>query len=323
MSKNRHSAAAQGGFSQRFLAAIIILLALTLLSITWFGIRESRSDSYKLLVMQGTAFTEALTRAAENAIESEHFFDFLVHKRFSEIVTDISQIELSKLTDTDLVQIAATHSLYAIFVYGMDSSLVTGGVARGSVLRPPDYVVDKIDSLIANPQSNYILLLDQGDSPDEMVHYYIEMSNKLDRVVLLVADAGYFVEALKKTQIGYLAQKMAEEKGVEYIIYQSTDGIVFASRKTGDLLSIDSDPFLAAALDSDTVMHREYMFNDTKVLELVQPFASKDYPVGLLRVGMSLSRYNDIITGYDLQMTALAVTLLILVVIVLLYLNSR
>jgi signal transduction histidine kinase len=138
-----------------------------------------------------------------------------------------------------------------------------------------------------------------------------------------VADAGYFVEALKKTQIGYLAQKMAEEKGVEYIIYQSTDGIVFASRKTGDLLSIDSDPFLSAALDSDTVMHREYLFNDTKVLELVQPFASKDYPVGLLRVGMSLSRYNDIITGYDLQMTALAVTLLILVVIVLLYLNSR
>ncbi len=323
MSRDPRTSAARGGLNQRFFAAIVILLALTLLSLTWFGIRESQADSYRLLVMQGTAFTEALTHAAENAIESEHFFDFLVHKRFSEIVTDITQIDLSKLSDTDLVQIAATHSLYAIFVYGMDSTLVTGGVARGSVLRPPEYVVNKVDSLIANPQSNYILLLDQGDSPDEMVHYYIEMSNKLDRVVLLVADAGYYVEALKKTQIGYLAQKLAEENGVAYIIYQSEDGIVFSSRKTGELLSIASDPFLSKALDGDTVMHRDYLFNNIKVLELVQPLATKDYPVGLLRVGLSLRRYNAIINGYNIQIITLATTLLVLVIIVLLYLNSR
>ncbi len=323
MPKVRNNATARGAFDRRLLIAIIIILALTVLIITWFGIRESRSDSYKLLVMQGTAFTEALTRAAENAIESEHFFDYLVHKRFSEIVTDISQIELNKLNDTDLVQIAATHSLYAVFVYRMDSSMVAGGVARGSVLRPPDFVTKEVDQLIANPQTNYVLLLDQGSSPDEMIHYYIEMSNKLDRIVLLIADAGYYVEALKKTQIGYLAQKMAEEKGVEYILYQSTDGIIFASRKTGQLLSIESDPFLSAALESDTVMHREYVFEDTKVLELVKPFATEDYPFGLLRVGLTLDRFTAINRGYDLQMIALASILLILVVFLLLYINSR
>ena len=45
---------------QRFKGAIVIVLALAVFILTWVGLKQSRSDSFELLVLQGTAFTEAL-----------------------------------------------------------------------------------------------------------------------------------------------------------------------------------------------------------------------------------------------------------------------
>ncbi|UCG62678.1 MAG: PAS domain S-box protein [Candidatus Zixiibacteriota bacterium] len=308
---------------QRYIATLIILLAIIVFVITWYGIRESRADSMKLLVMQGTAFVEALTEAANSAIESERFFDYLVHKRFSELTVELAQLELTSITNEQLMKTAMDHGLYGLYVYGADSVPVAGGLVRGSMVKPPQYVVDEIMQILANPEDNYVLLLDQGDDPDEMVHYYIEITNNLDRVILIVADALYYVDALSQTQIGYLSQKMGQEKGVEYIIFQSTEGIVFSSRKTPSLLAIESDPFLSEALNSDSVAYRPHVFDDTEVLELVRPFATRGFPFGLLRVGLNLENYNAISRGYDRQMVTLSGTLFILVLVVILYFQTR
>jgi hypothetical protein len=138
----------------------------------------------------------------------------------------------------------------------------------------------------------------------------------------ITADALYYTDALKKTQIGYLAQNMSREKGVEYVIYQSKQGIVFSSRTTGELLAIDSDPFLTEALRSDTISNRIYDFQDKTVLELVRPFSTEDYPFGLLRVGLSLERYYSVSRGFNIQMVTLSGVLFVLVVVVLLYLSG-
>ena len=140
---------------------------------------------------------------------------------------------------------------------------------------------------------------------------------------MLVADAQYYVEALRQTQIGYLVQRMAEEPGVVYIIYQSTDGIIFSSRRTGPLLAIESDPFLTQALDADTIMHRTSEFQGERVLELVRPFATSEYPFGLFRVGLSLGRYYSVSRRFDLQMAALSAALFGVLLFGLLYLAAR
>ncbi|MEW6412275.1 MAG: ATP-binding protein [Candidatus Zixiibacteriota bacterium] len=320
---SRREKTAIAGIEQRYIAIILITLAVVVFVITWVSIKESREDSLQLLVAQGTAFVGALTEAADNAIESERFFDYLVHMRYAEIVVELAQMPLDAFTDRELLQVASAHNLYGIYIYGVDTNLIAGGVARGSVVKPPDFVVNEIGQLIANPENNYILLLDQGDSPDETVHYYIEMTNNLDRIVLIVADAHYYVNALSQTQIGFLVQKMGQEAGVEYIIYQSTDGIIFASRKTGSLLSIESDPFLSESLDSDSTRHRLYDFQGSEVLELVHPFATTTYPFGLLRIGLSLDAYAAISRGYDRQMITISAVLFVFVVVVVLYLNTR
>jgi PAS domain S-box-containing protein len=308
---------------QRFTGAIVIVLALAVLILTWVGIRQSRSDSFELLVLQGRAFTEALAQAAENAISSETFYDHLVHKRYAEIVVDLTEIPLNKVNNQQLAQIAQNHDLFGLFVFAADSNLVAGSIVGGPKIALPEFVTEEVRQLIANPESNYVLLLEEGEKPGEAVHYYLEITNTLDRVVVIIADALYYVNALEQTQIGYLAQKMAREQGVVYIMYQSTEGIIFSSRAPGQILAIDSDPFLSQALESDHIMHRIWEFQNEKVLELVRPFATTKYPFGLLRVGLSLDGFYSVSKGFDRQMVALAGALFVLAAVALLYLNSR
>ncbi|MCK4631644.1 MAG: PAS domain S-box protein [candidate division Zixibacteria bacterium] len=298
-----------------FVAAVFV--------VTWIGINGSRSDSLELLVLQGEAFSEALAQTAENTIVSEDLIDYFVHRRFHEIAVNLADRELRGITEDDLLEITLRHDIFGAFIFDSQASKVVGASVRGPVVDPPDFVVEEVRQLLANPEENYVLLLDEGEFPDETVHFYLEISNQLDRVVLLVADALHYTEALRQTEIGALVQKMAMEQGVEYVIYQTTEGVVFSSRKTNDLPSIETDPFLTQALESDAIMHRILNYQDRNVLEMVRPFSSARYQFGLLRVGLSLEGYYAVSRGFDTQMIMVSGVLAILLLVALLYLNSR
>ncbi len=307
---------------QKYLILAIVAIAVVVLLITWFGIRKSRSDGFHLLVMQGTAFTEALAQASQSAINAETFYDRLVQRRSTDLVTTLLSDPASP-TYPRLAAFAQSHDLDGIIIFKADSSLQIGSNDDGSPLRPPRFVEDEVKGLIANPEERFVLLNDQDEKTGEKVQYYLEITSRLDKVIVLISDAQTYTDALQQTGIGVLAQKMAGEPGVEYILYQTTKGIVFASRELGNILAIESDPFLKSALDSDSIVSRIYTYQGKDVLELVRPFASKRYPFGLFRVGLSLRGYYTISHGFDRQMIILSVALFLLVVVALMYVNSR
>jgi signal transduction histidine kinase len=310
-------------FEIRPFVLVTIIIAIAVFVFTWISIKENRSDSYSILVAQGEGFIEALTIASENAIAAESFYDYLTHRRFHEITINLSDLKLDEISNDFLNRLIFNHDLDAIYVFNVDSTLLKSEVTGNSLVELPDYVYDELTQLIAEPITNYRLILDQGDETEETVHYYIEITNRMDRVIVIVADADYYIDALEQTQIGYLSQKLAREEGVEYILYQTTEGIVFSSRKPGELLSIESDPFLIDALDANSVMNRRYEFLNREVLELVRPFSTHEYPYGLLRLGLSLENYNTISLGYDRQMIGLSIVLFAFVLIMMLYQRSR
>lgn len=311
-----------GGTDQRYLIAVVVLLAAAIFLLTWLGIRENRRDSFALLTHQGASFTEALAEAAENALAADAVFDRLLEQRYSSLVVTLEDIGGDSLTEQRLADFVLTHSLLGAYVYGVDSQL-TVGVARRQAELPPDFVEAEVLQLIANPELRFVLLFDEDEQTGEVVHYFLQLTNRLDRVIVLMFDARWFLEARRETGIGYLAQNMAREAAVEYIMYQSTEGIIFSSRAPGRILAIEADSFLTAALDSDTIMSRRYEFDGEEVLELVRPFATDEYPYGLFRVGVSLRGFNRIIRGFDVQMIVIDTTLFILLAVVLLYTNAR
>ncbi len=300
-----------------------MVVAAGIVLVTWLGIKQSRADSMALLVSEGRAFVETLAQAAESAIHAEQVIDHFVHKRFSEIIASLEPATLAKPANEQLMQTARDHQIYGIFIYNKEANLLAGAATKAVAVIPPDFVIEEVRQLLEHPENNYVLLLDDESDGAEALHYYLEITNTLDRVVLIIADALFYVEAMSQTQIGYLAQNMAKEQGVAFIIFQTSDGIVFSSAKTDRLLSIESDPFLKSALDADSISWREYEFQGETVLELVRPFSSPDFRFGLLRVGLSLEKYYAITRGYDLRMFVIAGALLALVLIILKYLDSR
>ena len=309
--------------SKNFILLLSIVFAIVFFGLTVISILESRNDSYQLLVRQGEAYIESLSSAASNAIEAEQFYDYMAHQRYNEITIELDKIAKDELSEQLLYQTALTHNLYAIYEYNTDSNLIIGAVARGSQLQLPQYVVEEVQILLANPDNNYTLLLNDDSTLNEAVHYYLKLSNTLDRVTVLVAEASFFLQALEQTEISFLARQIAGQRGISYIIYQADEGVIFSSRKIADLVSIADDDFLKAALESDSIVSRKYLYDGEEILELVRPFSSSDYPFGLLRVGLSLSVYNSILNSYNLQMIIYSLSLFLFVVLLLIYLNSR
>lgn len=305
------------------IVTVVIVLALVVFALTYVSIRDSREDSYQLLVEQGRAFTEALARACENAMLAGMFFDRLVEERYATLATALSEEPIDEITDQRVLRFVRRYNLVGAYVYRNDSSLAAAASRAGGRPIPPAWVIEEVEQLFAQPDVPFVLLIDQDATGGDATHYYIALTHRLDRINVIVATAQYHTLAMERTGIGFLVQGMAREQGVEYIIYHTQEGIVFSSRNTGSLLAIESDPFLSAALQSDTVSSRVYEFQGEKVLELVRPFATEQYPIGLFRVGLSLDKYYSISRGFDQRMVLMAVGLFAILVLLMLYSNSR
>ncbi len=307
----------------RLSLSIVIFIAVAILLFAWLNIRENRQDSLDLLVTQGKAFTEALAEAADNSIRAEANIDYLTHLRYSEVLRSLDDIATDSPTDEQLSSLTRHHDVIALYICDLQGNVIASGRHDRNKNGLPAYVVEEAIALAENQEDEYSLLLEPGEGLSFDRHYYLEIANSLDRIYILEANADYYTEALRNTQIGFLAQRMAREKGVEYIIYHTPDGIIFSSRNTGPLLTIDSDPFLSSALEADSISHRLYTFQSEEVLELVRPFSSETDPFGLFRVGLSLDRYRSLSRSATLQTAIMSFALFGLLLTGFLYLGGR
>ncbi len=123
--------------------------------------------------------------------------------------------------------------------------------------------------------------------------------------------------------IGVLIQEIGRRSDVNYIMLQSPDGIVFASRPLPPVLRLAEDEFLVAALDDTTAASREVVFDDTPVLEVVKPFLSADLPSGVFRVGISLEGVEAAQQRLVLQLGLSAVLFLLLATASIAFLIAR
>ncbi len=101
--------------------------------------------------------------------------------------------------------------------------------------------------------------------------------------------------------IGELIQEIGRQSGVNYIILQAPDGIVFASRPLKPLLKLAADSFLVEVLESDAPATREIVFEGVAVLEAASPFLSTELPSGMFRVGLNLIAVDDAVDRLTLQ----------------------
>ncbi|MEW5700986.1 MAG: ATP-binding protein [Candidatus Zixiibacteriota bacterium] len=123
--------------------------------------------------------------------------------------------------------------------------------------------------------------------------------------------------------IGELVQQIGQRSGINYIMLQSPDGIVFASRPLKPVLKLAADSFLVAAVEAETTATREVVFEGLPVLEAVAPFLSSELPSGMFRVGISLSGVKAAERRLTLQLALSALLFLLLATAVIAILLAR
>jgi len=135
---------------------------------------------------------------------------------------------------------------------------------------------------------------------------------KEDRYILLISPwvVGQYGDS--RMSLAYLLNQLSQEAGIEYIMLQNLDGIVFASKQISQIDRIEDDPFLAQILQADTAASRVIDFQDREVLEVVQTFNSGEEFYGLFRVGMSLFGYRQLTAGFKKQVWLFVILLVLL-----------
>ena len=112
--------------------------------------------------------------------------------------------------------------------------------------------------------------------------------------------------------IGELIQAIGRQSGINYIMLQAPDGIVFASRQLKPVLKLAADSFLVSVLESNAPATREIIFEGTPVLESAAPYLSTELPSGMFRVGLSLNAVDDAVDRLTLQLGLTALLLVLL-----------
>jgi hypothetical protein len=208
----------------RLVVIAVVLFAIIILGITWISIRKSRSDSFNLLVQQGTAFTNALADGASGAIAAESYYDRFTTRHYADLVLVLFDNELQKINSAKLSDFIDRYDLLAVFIFKFDSSYQIGCSTIGEIKSPPAIVDSGVTELIAEPDNEFSTLMYKDDVTGEDVQLFFEKVQNPPCVVALKNNAHLYNSALRETGIGFLAQRMSQSQGVEYIFYQTTEG---------------------------------------------------------------------------------------------------
>ena len=287
------------------LLVLVIFLAGIISVTAFYSIKKNRSALLEVMSHQGESLIEALVLAGENIVASRALVEETVADQLTDLALNLdSWYNSGGLSDAKLSQVARRSGYLRI-----DFLNQSGNVLLTS--EPPadlSIYLGQDGNLLAGIQE---VLDGQADSP--LLHFssshqlpdggmlMIRKGKFKPAPILILIAARYQQEAERQTGIGYLVQKMGREPGIEFVAMQAPEGIVFASKNIEELYKIETDPFLVEALSKKETKSRIAKFQGRRLLEVVRPFRSTQYPEGVFRIGLSLDSYQQSVKSFTRQ----------------------
>jgi two-component system sensor histidine kinase HydH len=299
----------------RYAIIITLLLAAILFFIAFFGIQRSKSNMLRVMEKQGTALLESLILSSRNAIKANSLVEELVGERLLNVAVIVDRLEREKeITDSKLSEIARESDLWRIDIFDQMKRLVKSSNPQDKrIYQDTAQVPFSMIDLVLKEEQDQIAFEISGEGAFPENRYAVAIRRtQSEGVIVAIASAAYMESFKKEIGIGYLIQKISQQAGIEYIVLQSKEGIVFASKKVERMLKIESDPFLQESLEKNIASSRIFPFEGREVFEVVKPFTSEEFPSGIFRLGMSLESYHEVSQRYQLQMIILALVMFLL-----------
>lgn len=299
------------GIKLRYIALILALLIIILVAAGYFSIQAGQKATLDSLTQQGRALTTVLIAAASNSIEADRQITGLA---IDKIVTEIgaAAADPADANNDDFLEdiIAQLGLVRAAILDNAKIEIMKKDAANRSMTEPMD--------------SLQKVFIDNAEitEPFDIIYDFYRIENRRflfallpyenDLNVLIISPWTVGRYANRSLSLGYLLNQLSREAGIEYIMLQNLDGIVFASKQISQTERIEDDKFLVSALDADSALSRLIKFEDRDILEIVQTFNSGGDFYGLFRVGLSLYGYRQLTANFKKQVWLFLVLLVIL-----------
>jgi PAS domain S-box-containing protein len=292
------------GLKLRHAVALLVCLAIVLILAGYFSVSAGKKAAFEAVTAQGRSLTETLISSAEMIIEADDEFVSLGLDEYLETVSRFSPSDLAA-SDSSLNKLRDETSADKVAFF-RNGRIEGSSSERGSDLRTEE-IEAWVDSMDFEPDVEVVYEFRPiGDQRYFWGYFPFDTTSG----VFIAAPWTYGQYGNEKLSLYYLLNQVGREAGVEYIMLQNPDGIVFASKKIASMPKIADDPFLEAALTSDTTNSRLLNFQDREVLEIVRKFKSSEFE-GLFRVGLSLYGYRKIADGMKRQVWLVVAALII------------
>ncbi len=299
----------------RYVIIITLLLGLILFLTAFFGIRKNKSNMLQVMETEGNALMESLILSSQNTVRANALLEELVGRRLKDIANLVSRIEKDGgVTNVKLENIAEENDLLRVDILDRNARLVYSSHPLDETFYQDstDSVNHSLKEILDGSENSVVFGIEAKTLLAENSYAAAVKRAKGKGAVVVIAAPAYMENFKREIGIGYLIQKISQESGVEYIVLQSMDGIVLASKKVEKMLKIEQDPFLQEALSTGVAKNRITSFDGKDVLEVVQAFKSEDIPSGLFRIGFSMDGYIRVSSSYQKQMILFSVVLFFL-----------
>ncbi|MCK4404420.1 MAG: PAS domain S-box protein [candidate division Zixibacteria bacterium] len=299
----------------KYVVIITLLLALILFLIALFGIQKSKSNMLMVMEKEGIALLESLILASQNAVRANALVEELVGERLRDIADLVNQMEKDgRVNNSKLESLVKKGNLSRIDImdHQMNLKYSSNPLDKDIYEDSTTSVIPSVTSILEGEEEEVAFGIEARTLLAEKNYAVAVKRSKEAGAVVVVASASYLESFKKEIGIGYLIQKISQQSGIDYIVLQSMEGIVLASKKVERMLKIEEDPFIQIALTEGIAKSRITSFEAEDVLEVVKLFKSEEIPSGIFRIGLSLKGYKKVASGYQKQMILFSIILFIL-----------
>ncbi len=298
---------------RRAILALTILFGGIILILAYSGIESSRKNMLRLLRQEGESLMQALVTSARNNLASSTIVEEAATERLVDISTLLGALLNGSATSIDsLGDWQKRYRLERIDLVDGSCRISASSVRESvgdTVSGDPDMLA-VLDSVLLESRSLAVAQPMPSALPQDD-YTYLALRTKRG-VMLLSAKVKKLTDYQEWLGIGFVLRQLGDQPGIDYVVLQSSSGIVLASRSIQQMVAVEADSFLTDALESEQATSRIYNFEGRRLLEVVRAFKSDVMPSGILRLGMSLDVYDQLYAGSLKQLAILSLLLFVL-----------
>ncbi|MCK4576113.1 hypothetical protein KAU34_06875, partial [candidate division WOR-3 bacterium] len=206
-------------FNPKYISFVSIILALLMITTSFLVIKRIESSMLQILEKQGYALLESLIAGSENSIKATEVAEQILEDRLLDNAKSIDQMK--ELNKEKLFTIANETHLKRIDIFNRKGTVVM----TSSLYSPEDISIPSALQFIISGRSTIMSF--KNKEGDFAVAIKRLTSND---IIVCYSDAKYLYNLKQSIGIGNLVQKVSKEPGIEYVLLQNEDGIVFATK---------------------------------------------------------------------------------------------